>query len=124
MLTKNLERLPLFIVNIDNKSPGVACNAMKYIAENHQYLNFQTNTPMIMFTRDSKPPSKGTRREILGNIKCRNMNNNVYNFLTGFRWQRDEFPPSSVKDGYFGKMILKYQDYVSMVLIITLTVKI
>lgn len=108
MISKQIERLPVFIVNINNQSPGVACNALKYISKHYSSIKFLGNGVTPVFRRKLNPGQTSktlSRNSILGNYRCLSTNNNEYNFMTGSRWQRDEFPPFSVEEGMVNKKL-------------------
>lgn len=104
----NGERLPVYIVNQQGRSPGVACNALKFIANNFQSTKYFNGTTSIEGSEKTEirlnilTMSKGTylkRNKVIAKYSCGNTDNDKmaekYNTV-GMRWEKDEFPPSSM----------------------------
>lgn len=96
ILLKNIPRLPLYIVNIDNYSPGVGCNAMRYVSQYYEHINFEPTIPMLIFTKND---TEIGRNKITKKQNCINKNDNIWNFKLNGKWEKDEFPPYSVNEG-------------------------
>ncbi|KGU20231.1 hypothetical protein MG7_05304 [Candida albicans P34048] len=98
--------LPVYIVNQQGRSPGVACNALKFIANNFNITKYFSGSASIKSSKDTDikvsilAMSKGSyldRSKATGKYSCKNTDDdemaNQYN-TEGMKWQRDEFPPS------------------------------
>ena len=96
MLLKNIPRLPLYIVNIDNYSPGVSCNAMRYVSQYYEHIHFEPTIQMLIFTKND---TEIGRNKITKKQTCINKNDNIWNFKLNGKWEKDEFPPYSVNEG-------------------------
>lgn len=102
------ERLPVYIVNQQGRSPGVACNALKFIANNFKTLEYFKGKVSISETKNSETElniltmSKDKNFEghsVLGGIRCSKEDDDEmakkYN-TEAKKWERDEFPPFSM----------------------------
>lgn len=100
-----LQSRPIYIVNQNGRSPGIACNALKFLS-NHFDDNkyFQGKVTEDEFGYSGKPMlalQRGTgftRSDVIQQYSCLKTDDddlaNQYNTLN-MKWQRDEFPPAS-----------------------------
>lgn len=94
--------LPLYIININNQSHGVACNAMQWVT---QKSNFALNTDEMLEMTYIDINERTKKRGVLmkGVTRSNTRNNNEFNFAPSPFYQNDEFPFNSVEEGYNSK---------------------
>nr|AVX51682.1 killer toxin subunit alpha/beta-like protein [Komagataella phaffii] len=86
---------PVYIVNINGQSPGVACNALRYVTRVADHGRLPYNE-LNKLNRNSIENHKIKRRRIVNAYKTSDIpSNNNLNYNIGKPWERDEFPPAS-----------------------------
>ncbi|MDN6600213.1 MAG: hypothetical protein L0L13_13360, partial [Tetragenococcus koreensis] len=90
--------LPLYIININDQSYGVACNAMQWITQKSSYiLNTDGLLEMTYIEPDKRTKIRGV---IMKDIMTSNTpNNNKFHHEDGKFYQNDEFPFYSMEEG-------------------------